>query len=74
MTKADGSRQPFEIDKVEKTCLRMGASHQLALDVARKVQGRVYDGMPTKEVLKLIFRYMHPENPTSDTCLIFEKD
>ena len=41
----------------------MGASRQLAFEVAEKVECRVYEGMPTSKVLQLIFRFMHKEKP-----------
>jgi hypothetical protein len=41
----------------------MGASRQLAFEVAQKVECRVYDGMPTAKVLQLIFRFMHKDKP-----------
>ncbi|MCW4010376.1 MAG: restriction endonuclease [Candidatus Bathyarchaeota archaeon] len=63
VTKADGSKQPFDKSKVVKTCLRMGANQQLANQVAQKVEDRVYEGMPTKKVLQLIFRFMRKDKP-----------
>lgn len=41
----------------------MGANRQLALDVAQKIERRVYDGMQTKKILQLIFRFMRREKP-----------
>lgn len=63
MTKADGSSQLFDREKVVRTCMRMGASRQLANEVAQKVECRVYEGMPTAKVLQLIFRFMHKDKP-----------
>jgi Holliday junction resolvase-like predicted endonuclease len=63
VVKADGSKQFFDKDKVVRTCLRMGANHQLAAQVAQKVEDRVYEGMPTKKVLQLIFRFMGKDKP-----------
>lgn len=64
VTKSDGSRQLFDREKVARTCMRMGASHQLAFQVAEKVESRAYEGMPTKEILQLIFRFMRKEKPS----------
>jgi hypothetical protein len=41
----------------------MGASPQLAFQIAQKVESRVYDGMPTAKVLQLIFRFMRKHKP-----------
>ena len=53
--KADGSRQVFDKEKIVKTCLSMGASQQVANDVANRIEFRVYDGIRTKKILDMIF-------------------
>ena len=63
MIKADGSKQLFDKGKVVRTCLRMGASPELAMEVADKVEDRVCEGMPTSKVLQLIFRFMRRDKP-----------
>lgn len=63
VTKADGTRQPFQREKVVRTCLRMRASRDAAEAVADKVESRVYDGIPTKKVLQMIFRYLKSYRP-----------
>ncbi len=64
VTKADGSRQLFDREKVAKTCLRMGVNRRIAYEVADEVEARLYDGMPTSKVLKLIFRLLQKRTPT----------
>ncbi len=63
MTKADGSKQLFDKEKVIRTCLRMGARRQLAFEVAQKVENRLYEGEPTTKILQLIFRFMRKDKP-----------
>lgn len=63
MTKADGSKQMFDKNKVVRTCLRMGANRSLASEIAEKVESRLYEGMPTARVLYLIFRFMRENKP-----------
>jgi hypothetical protein len=63
VTKADGSRQLFDRKKVVKTCLRMGANRRIAFDVADKVEARLYDGIPTRKVLQMIFRLLREHRP-----------
>jgi hypothetical protein len=63
VTKADGSRQFFDREKVVRTCLRMGASRQMAYEVAGKVERRLYDGIPTAKVLQLVFFFMRRQQP-----------
>lgn len=63
VTKADGSKQLFEKEKVVRTCLRLGASPQVAHDVANKVERRLYDGISTRLILGMIFRFMRKHQP-----------
>lgn len=61
--KSDGSGQPFDKNKIIRTCLRMHASQEHAGTVADKVESKVYDGIPTKEILKMIFFYLKNYRP-----------
>jgi HJR/Mrr/RecB family endonuclease len=63
VTKADGSRQLFDREKVVKTCLRMGANRRIAFEVADEVEARLYDGIPTRKVLQMIFRLLRKHKP-----------
>ena len=58
VTKADGSRQQFDRDKIVATCMRMGASRNEAEEIAGKIESRIYDGMPTTKVLQMIFQFI----------------
>ena len=40
--KADGSKQLFDRVKVIKTCLRFGANHQIADEIAHKIEQRIW--------------------------------
>lgn len=63
VTKANGSRQPFRKEKVVRTCTRMRASRDVARKVANQVAKEAYDGISTKKVLKLIFKYLRKYRP-----------
>jgi hypothetical protein len=63
VTKADGSRQQFDRNKIVATCMRMGATKQDAEEIAGKIESRVYDGMPTAKVLQMIFQFIHKYKP-----------
>jgi hypothetical protein len=63
VTKADGSRQLFDREKVVRTCLRMGASREIAESIAEKVEGRVYDGIRTSKVLQMTLRLLRGYKP-----------
>jgi len=64
VTKADGSRQLFDREKVVKTCLRMGANRQIAYEIAEEVEKRLYDGISTDKILQMIFRLLRKHKPT----------
>ena len=61
--KADGSLQPFDREKVVRTCLRMGANRQVAYEVAERVERKLYNGIPTAQVLRIIFKLMRRHKP-----------
>jgi hypothetical protein len=63
VTKADGTRQLFDREKVVKTCLRMGASRKIADDIAEEVEKRLYDGIPTSKILQMTFRLLRKYKP-----------
>ena len=58
VTKADGTKQKFLKKKIIRTCIRMGAPEDIARKIADKIEERAYDGIPTKEILNLIFHYL----------------
>ena len=63
ITKSDGSRQSFQKEKVVDTCLRMGATHEIAEHVADKVEQEIYDGIESKRILSMIFRQLGRYHP-----------
>lgn len=73
VTKADGSRQLFDREKVVKTCLRMGVNRRIAFEVADEVEARLYDGIPTKKVLQMIFRLLRKHRPSIQHFLDLKK-
>ncbi|RLE93179.1 MAG: restriction endonuclease [Thermoprotei archaeon] len=56
--KANGEKEEFDKSKIIRTCLRMGASRELAEEIASEVEKRAYDGIPTKEILKTILKLL----------------
>ncbi len=58
ITKADGTQQPFDREKIIRTCLKMHASREDAEEIADKIVQRVYNGIPSKKVLRMIFFFM----------------
>jgi hypothetical protein len=63
VTKFDGTRQPFDKNKIVRTCLRMGAKRAVAESIAEEIETRVYDGIETKKILQMIFRSLRKHKP-----------
>jgi len=63
VTKADGTRQPFDKTKIMRTCLRMGATLAVAELIADDIENRLYDGIETKKILQMIFRSLRKHKP-----------
>ena len=59
--KASGEKEELDVEKVRKTCLRAGASRELADKIAREVEKRAYDGITTREVLNLTLKLLKKE-------------
>jgi hypothetical protein len=64
VTKADGSKQPFDKQKIINTCLRLQATPEQAQSIADKIEAKAYDGIPTKKILQMVFQYMKKYRPT----------
>jgi len=63
VTKADGSKQPFDKQKIINTCLRLQATPEQAQSIADKIEAKAYDGIPTKKILQMVFQYMKKYRP-----------
>lgn len=58
VTKADGNIQPFDREKIIRTCLKMRSSREDAEEIAGKIEKRLYAGIPSKKLLQMIFVLM----------------
>ncbi len=58
VTKFDGTKQPFQREKVIGTCMRMRVSRENAEIIADKIEHRIYDGITTKKILQMTFKYL----------------
>jgi len=63
VTKANGSKQPFDKEKIVQTCLRMGANHDVANQVAQQVEKNLYECITTQKILQIIFTLMSKHKP-----------
>jgi hypothetical protein len=64
VTKADGTKQLFDKEKIVGTCLRMGATKAVAESIAEEIETMMYDGIETKEILRMIFRQLRKRRPS----------
>jgi hypothetical protein len=62
VTKADGSKQPFDREKIVQTCQRMGANFEVASQIATKIETSIHEGISTKAILQKIFDLMREQN------------
>ncbi len=63
VTKASGKRERFQRKKIIKTCLRAGASEDLAERIANEIEKRAYNGISTKEILRMILELLDKYSP-----------
>lgn len=61
--KFSGDLVPFDVEKIKKTCLRAGADEKLAEKVAKMIETKVYEGMTTREIMKLTLKILDKEKP-----------
>lgn len=65
IVKGDGSREPFEAQKLEASLKRSGAEPELATRIAEKIAATVKDGMTTTEIYKNAYKLLHKEEKVS---------
>ena len=63
VTKVNGAVQPFDREKVIRTCLRFQCSREDAENVANRIQSELYEGIATREILRMIYRYSAEGRP-----------
>jgi hypothetical protein len=63
--KADGTDEVFDKKKVIRTCIRMGATREVAEIIANRIESKIYNGIETKKILKMIFRFLKKHKPSS---------
>lgn len=56
--KRDGRLEEFSKAKIIRTCLKAGASMDIAKKVADEVEQRIYDGVTTDDVLELVIELL----------------
>ncbi|HJU13694.1 MAG TPA: ATP cone domain-containing protein [Candidatus Nitrosotalea sp.] len=59
--KSDGTRTPFDLNKVRKTCIRAGASKKTANTIASMVANKVRPNMRTNMIYKMVLQALASE-------------
>ena len=62
VTKSSGSTEPFNREKILRTCMRAGASKQTAEKISSEIEKKIYNGISTREILKLVLSLLKKEN------------
>jgi hypothetical protein len=63
VTKADGRKQQFIKEKIIQTCIRMGATRELAEKIANEIENKIYDGISTRKILQMLFSRLRKHKP-----------
>jgi len=61
VVKASGETEKFNPKKIKRTCIKAGASEELANKIAREVEKKSYDGISTKEILHITLSLLKKE-------------
>ena len=54
--KADGRREEFRPEKIERTCLRAGVSRKQAREISKEIEKLVYDGITTRRIYQMVLK------------------
>ena len=62
--KFNGEEEPFSAKKVYQSARRVGASKKLAEEISKKVKKKIYPGIKTSEIFRLVKSLLKQEAPT----------
>lgn len=58
-----GEQESFSLRKVERSARRVGASLKLAIEIAKEVERKIYNGIPTFEIFKEVKNLLNQAQP-----------
>ena len=61
--KRDGRSEDFIVEKAVVSAVKSGAPVGVARELAKKAEGRVHDGMSTKEINRMVLETLREKNP-----------
>lgn len=59
ITKADGTTEPFKVEKLRRSLRRAGATPAEVNEIVAEVRTTLYDGIPTQEIYRHAFHLLH---------------
>jgi hypothetical protein len=65
---ASGKRQKYNPKKIYRTCIRAGASRQLANEIVDEISSEIYDGIPTRKVLSMVLESLRRHQADALAC------
>jgi hypothetical protein len=60
-----GEKEPFSFQKVYQSARNVGASHEVALKIAKEIEKEVFDGISTSQIFDRVFELLLKESPQS---------
>jgi Holliday junction resolvase len=63
VVKASGEFEKFDSYKIKRTCMKAGATEELANKIAREVERKSYDGISTRDILHITLSLLKKEKP-----------
>jgi len=63
VVKASGRKEKFDPEKIRRTCMRAGASKELTNKIIKEVENKIYDGITTREILRMVLDLLHKKEP-----------
>lgn len=65
VTKFDGRKEEFQREKIINTCIRAGASQEVANKIVNEIESMAYDGITTKEIYEMIKKLLEKYEETA---------
>ena len=62
VVKFSGDIVEYEPEKLKKSLLKSGASHEAVERIVNSIQSQIYDGIPTKQIYKMAFGLLKKES------------
>ena len=74
VVKADGSKEPFDKEKIYKSCIAAGAPEDVAREIAEEVASKARDGMSTAEIRRMVLVRLREKCPeAADSWAFYDR-